>query len=204
MRVLPVTVAVALITGAPVVPARADTGSAGPVTVTVSDAAWTSYGCMQWPASVTVTEPTLPWAIALTAAPTGQQRLDGDILTGAGPADRQAEFLLCPADSDGPWTVTVNALVGLDTWKFQVGFHVRKLATTMGVVSARKKRSVAVVKGTVGAESGVGPRADIEVLVWWDGQWKRVGYTAPRANGKYRLASAKKKVKPGSRILVRY
>ncbi len=142
-------------------PAHADQGSADGISVTIDDVVLTGYSCTT--TTVTVRTDVADWAgwtVAVVGGPAGRGRLDAVVFGGRGPASLTASLLICPADSVGPWTVTVDTRVVLTQSQFTVGFTVDQVSTTTVIDTARLKASSVRVRGSVLGQTVVcGPGA---------------------------------------------
>ncbi len=112
-------------------PAHADQGSADGISVTIDDVVLNGYSCTTTAVTVRADVPDWAgWTVAVVGGPAGQGRLDAVFFAGRGPASSTASLLICPADSVGPWTATVDTRVVLTQSQFTVGFTVDQVSTT--------------------------------------------------------------------------
>lgn len=191
----------AVIIAVPVAPARAGTGGADGITVTIADVVLSGYGCSSAQVTVRAAAPVIgPWVLAVSAGPVGRDPLDRLAFAGIGAGELSGPLLVCPADSSGDWVATVDSQTLTGRRTYPVAFTVRKLSTTTTVRSARATRTTVRVKGSVTAENGVPGRATLAVRGLRDGIWRLLGYTNARDDGRFRF------VAPGRvrRVLVEY
>lgn len=169
-------------------PAQAGTVSSGPVTATVSDATWTSYDCQTTPATLTVAVGEFtPWLATVQASPNGRSRLDAAAFIDIGSNVVTHPLLICPLDSNGPWTASVQARFLTQTVTFDVPFTVSKLTTTTTITKARWRNRVLRVAGSAIADNGMVGRASLRVQRLRDGAWRTVGHTNANRNGVFRF-----------------
>ena len=173
-------------------PAHAGSGSSDGVTVTVNDLVWPGYACVTQPVTVNVDAGNLVgWLVAVQAGPTAGSRLDSVAFAGFGTESIGGGLLLCPADSDGPWTAKVTGRIGLSTVDFAVGFLVSKAVTAATIDVARRTPVGTRVRGEVLAGSWAG-RGTVKVSGFEDGRWRVLGRTYARKDGRYRFVSPKR------------
>lgn len=174
-------------------PAHAGSGSAGGISVTIPDVVLASYDCTVAPVTVSVSaDPLQGWTAAVTAGPTGKDRLDAVGFAGRGPAQVNGTLLMCPADSVGPWTATVDSRVVLTQSQFTVGFSVRQLTTTTSLVSVRTNGTVVRARGTVVAENGIPGRASVAIRGKRNGTWRLLGHTEATEDGRFRFVAPRR------------
>lgn len=174
-------------------PVHAGTGTSGPVTVSVNDATWTSYDCQTTTVTLTVTLAEYqPWVTTIQASPDGRSRLDATAFADIGSNVMTKSLLICPADSNGPWTAVVQTRLLSETIQFSVPFTVSKVASTTTLNRARYKNKVLRVSGSVLGVNGIAGRASIAVLRLRDGTWRTMGHTNANRNGVFRFLAPKK------------
>jgi hypothetical protein len=130
--------------------------------------------------------------VAVVGGPAGQGRLDAVFFAGRGPASSTGSLLICPADSVGPWTATVDMRVVLTQSQFTVGFTVDQVTTSTVIDSARLKASSVRVRGTVLGQDGVRPRGPVAISGLRKGKWRALGNTYPRPRGTFRFVAPRK------------
>jgi hypothetical protein len=171
-------------------PAHADQGSADGISVSVDDVVLTGYSCTT--TTVTVRTDVADWAgwtAAVVGGPAGGGRLDAVGFGGRGPATMTGSLLICPADSVGPWTVSVDTRVVLTQSKFTVGFTVEQVPTSTVIDTARLKASSVRVRGSVLGHNGVRPRGPVAIRGLRKGKWRALGHTYPRPSGTFRFVA---------------
>ena len=169
-------------------PAHAGSGSTDGVTVTVPDVLFANYECQSAPVELTVSVSALiPWAVGVSAAPTGTKQLDAVAFTGQGPVSAAGSLLMCPADSAGSWTATVTSRVLLTQSQFSLPFEVRKLSTSTELTRVRTTDTGLKVKGTVFAQNGLVGRAPLTIRGLRKKGWRTLGHTATRKSGSFRF-----------------
>lgn len=174
-------------------PAQAGTGSSGPVTVNVADATWNGYACQNTTATLTVTTSQLsPWLATIQAAPDGKTRLDAAAFADIGSNVMTQPLLICPLDSNGPWTAEVQARFLTQTYEFAVPFTVSQLTTTTSLNRARWRNKVLRVSGSVITSNGIAGRASVQVLRLRDGTWRSMGHTNANSSGVFRFLAPRK------------
>ncbi len=165
-------------------PAQAGTGSSGPVSATVADATWTSYECQTTPAAISVTVPEyVPWLATIQASPNGRSRLNAAAFADIGSSTMTQPLLICPLDSNGPWTARVQARFLTQTYEFNVPFTVSQLTTVTTLTSARWRNNVLRVRGSAIAANGMAGRASLAVMRLHKGTWRSLGHTNANRNG---------------------
>lgn len=174
-------------------PAHAGTVTSGPVTVSVSDATWTSYDCQTTTVTLSVTLAEYqPWVTTIQASPNGRSMLDAAAFADIGSNVMTKPLLICPLDSDGPWTAVVKTRLVTDSIQFTVPFTVSKVATTTTLNRARYKNKVLRVSGSALGANGMAGRASIAVLRLRNGTWRTLGHTNANRNGVFRFLAPKK------------
>lgn len=174
-------------------PAHAGTVTNGPVTAGVNDATWTSYDCQTTTVTLTVTLAEYkPWLATVQASPNGRSRLDAAAFADIGSNVMTKPLLICPLDSNGPWTAVVQFRLLTDTITFSVPFTVSQVATTTTLNEARYKNKVLRVSGSALGANGMAGRASLAVLRLHNGTWRTIGHTNANRNGVFRFLAPKK------------
>ncbi len=171
-------------------PAHADQGSADGISVTIDDVVLNGYSCTTTAVTVRADVPDWAgWTVAVVGGPAGQGCLDAVFFAGRGPASSTASLLICPADSVGPWTATVDTRVVLTQSQFTVGFTVDQVSTTTAIDTALLKASSVRVRGSVRGDGGVRPRGPVAISGLRNGTWRALGHTYPRPSGTFRFVA---------------
>jgi len=172
-------------------PARAGSGGAGGVSVTIPDVILNGYGCTSAPVDLVVDVPAWTgWAVSVVAAPSGSARLDAVGFAGRGPGSMRGALLICPADSPGQWTATVDSRVLLTSREFVVTFDVAKQQTATVLTRVRNVGTVVRVRGTVLSSGGFPGRAPLSVQgLRPNGKWRLLGHTAANRKGVFRFVA---------------
>lgn len=171
-------------------PAKAGSGSSGPISVTIDDVVLRDYGCADAPVRVdsTVQDPA-GWTVGVLAGPVGQQGSAGATFSGRGPGSTQTTLRVCPSLGSGAWTARVDTRVFLTFTSFDVPFVVSKVATRTRIARARATDTRTRVVGEVRTDDAVPGRAAIKVTGLRKNKWRLLGYTVMRPKGTFRLVS---------------
>lgn len=183
----------AVVLASPAAPAWAGAGGADGLSVTIPDVALTGYECSTGPVTVRADDSlTAPWVLAVSAAPVGRAELDRLVFVGIGGGQMSGSLLICPADSTGEWQATVQSQVLTSHQTYTVAFTVGKLATTTTVRSARRTGTALRVRGSVRAENGVPGRSSLAIRGRWLGEWRLLGHTNARSDGRFRFVAPRR------------
>lgn len=133
-----------------------------------------------------------PWVTTIQASPDGRSRLDAAAFADIGSNVMTKPLLICPLDSNGPWTAVVQTRLVTQTLQFSVPFTVSKVATASTVNRARYKNNVLRVSGSVLGVNGMAGRASVAVLRLRNGAWHVLGHTNANRNGVFRFLAPRK------------